>query len=452
MQQSLICENTHQNTEAFLSHLKKTLKNYFSPLHYPWISSIKSTSHNDSTIVIAVSQQSFIETIQRNQEKFEQIFFREYESFFNERKQLELIVDGQGVVESTGYIKPKPFKKPTNLEPKFTFDTFITTKENIFTRMNIEAVSNKIKEGQNGNCVCITGTIGNGKTHLLQSIGNAVEKNATVQYMTSERFMFLYTKAVAQKDLIKFREQITESKLLLIDDIHFILAKEGTMRELASTIRYVLSFGGNVIITSATSLHAMHGLTKDIQSTFSKANVINIENPSTQLRYEILEYKNRAFGYNVSKEVLTMLADKISSNIRDLENTFDKIVLHSKILNNEIDVDAAKIVLKEIFPSTAFKSVSIKTIIENICNFYGMKKEDIISQSRLKEFVVARQMGMYLSTEMTNETAKKIGFEFGGRTHSTVIHAYKMVRNACSNHNQEVMRNIELLKVQIYGS
>jgi chromosomal replication initiator protein len=125
---------------------------------------------------------------------------------------------------------------------------------------------------------------------------------------------------------------------------------------------------------------------------------------------------------------------------------------YERILNNIIDVNAAKMILKEIFPSTAFKSVSIKTIIENICNFYGIKKEDIISQSRLKEFVVARQMGMYLAMEMTNETSKKIGFEFGGRTHSTVIHAYKTIKEECNNHNTEVIKNIELLKVQIYGS
>jgi chromosomal replication initiator protein len=452
MQQSLICENTKQNTEAFLEHLKSTLKNYFSPLHHAWVESLSIILHTENEINIAVSQQSFLETINRNQQKFEQIFFREYESFFNTRNTLTIVVQSNSHAIMQEVLPSGSFKKPTHLEPKFTFQTFITTNENIFTKMNIEAVSNKIKEGQNGNFVCITGTIGNGKTHLLQSIGNSVEKHISVQYMTSERFMFLYTKAVAQKNLIQFREAITEAKLLLIDDIHFILAKDGTIKELASTIRYILSFGGNIAITSATSLHAMQGLAKDIQDTFSKANVINIENPSMQLRYEILEYKNRAFGYNVSQEVLTMLADKISSNIRDLETTFDKIILHGRILNNIIDVNAAKMILKEIFPSTAFKSVSIKTIIENICNFYGIKKEDIISQSRLKEFVVARQMGMYLAMEMTNETSKKIGFEFGGRTHSTVIHAYKTIKEECNNHNTEVIKNIELLKVQIYGS
>lgn len=452
MQQSLISEITPQNTDAFLEHLKKTLKNYFSHAHSAWIQSITILSHRENAVQLQVSQQSYLETINRNQEKFEQIFHREYQSFFNSQCSISFAVETQSVIEISSSSTPQTLKKPTYLEPKFTFETFITTNENIFTRMNIEAVANKVKEGQNGNFFCITGTIGNGKTHLLQSVGNAVENNVSVQYMTSERFMFLYTKAVAQRDLIRFRENITETKLLLIDDIHFILSKDGTMKELASVIRYVLSFGGNVVITSATSIHLMQGLSSDVQSTFSKANVINIENPSTQLRYEILAYKNKAFGYNVSQEVITMLADKISSSVRDLETTFDKIVLHGKILNNEIDVNAAKMVLKEIFPSTAFKTVSIKIILENICNFYGLKKEDILSQSRLKELVTARQMGMYLALELTNETAKKIGFEFGGRTHSTVIHAYKTVKKECEENSPETQKSIELLKVQIFSS
>lgn len=452
MQQSLICDITQQNTDAFLEHLKKTLKNYFSPIHSSWISSIEISSHNAELVTFKVAQHSFLDAINRNKDKFDQVFHREYQSFFNSKCNLLFTVETPVVVEGVQDVSPNTFKKPTHLEPKFTFETFITTNENIFTRMNVENVANKIKEGQSGNFFCVTGTIGNGKTHLMQAVGNAVEKHTSVQYMTSERFMFLYTKAVAQRDLIRFREAITETKLLLIDDIHFILAKDGTMKELASIVRYMLSFGGNVVITSATSIHLMQGLTSEIQSTFSKANVVNIENPSTQLRYEILAYKNRAFSYNVSKEVITMLADKISSSVRDLETTFDKIILHGRILNSEIDVNAAKIVLKEIFPSAAFKTVSIKTILETICNFYGLKKEDILSQSRLKELVTARQMGMYLALEMTNETAKKIGFEFGGRTHSTVIHAYKTIKQECEEHNHGTVKNIDLLKVQIYSA
>jgi chromosomal replication initiator protein len=151
-----------------------------------------------------------------------------------------------------------------------------------------------------------------------------------------------------------------------------------------------------------------------------------------------------------------MLADRISSNIRDLENTFDKIILHGKILNNHIDVNAAKIILKEIFPSTAFKTVSIKTIIETMCDFYGIKKEDILAQSRLKELVYPRQIGMYLALELTNETTKKIGFEFGGRTHSTVIHAYKAIKELIegdsSKESAKAKQDVSLLKIQIYGS
>lgn len=455
MQQSLICENTAQNTASFMSHLKVVLKGYFSPLHYLWIDSVTVLIHSSDEIKLAVPEQSFLETINRNYVKFEQIFLREYEAFFNKANIFSIIVDSgvaqtknAEVVQSVDLFK----KTATNLDPKFTFNTFITTNENIFTKMNIQSFAEKIAAGQNGNFVCITGAIGNGKTHLLQSLGNALESVTSVQYMTSERFMFLYTKAIAQKNLVQFREFVTEAKVFLVDDIHFILSKEGTMRELSSIIRYILSFGGNVIITSATLLHIVKGLAKDVQDTFFKANVVNIENPSMQLRYEILEYKNRAFGYNVSSEVLTMLADKISSNIRDLESTFDKIVLHGKILNNVIDVNATKMILKEIFPSNAFKSVSIKTIIENICDFYGIKKEDLLSQSRSKEYVMARQMGMYLALEMTNETSKKIGFEFGGRTHSTVIHACKTIKNEYEARNMEVVKNIELLKVQIYGS
>ncbi len=452
MQQSLISENTSQNTEAFLVHFKHTLKSYFSPVHHIWIENIQIHSHTNEVIIISLSQQNFINIIEKNSEKFHQIFHREYEMFFNTRTALEIVLNFSNVTIEIPHIAHiNTFKKATYLEPKFTFGTFITTGENIFTRMNVESFSNKINEGQTGNLLCITGTIGNGKTHLLQSIGHHCEKSTQVQYMTSERFMFLYTKAISQQNITQFRESITEIKLLLIDDIHFILTKDGTIKELASIIRYILSCGGNIAITSAIPLHAMNGIGKDIQDTFSKANIIPIESPSMQLRYQILEYKNNAFNYNVSQEVLLMLADRISSNIRDLENTFDKIILHGKILNNIIDVNAAKIILKEIFPSTAIRTVSIKTIIETVCDFFATKKEELLTQSRVKELVYPRQIGMYLSLELTNETTKKIGFEFGGRTHSTVIHSYKVIKVMYEN-DARTKKDIELLKIQVYGS
>lgn len=451
MQRSLICEVSPQNTGAFLEHFKKTLKSYFGALHHPWILSLGVVSHENNVFVFSVSNETFFNTVKRNISKFEQIFCREYEHFFNSQCKVEVICNGE---EAQIITLPESILKraSSNLDPKFTFQTFIATNENAFTKMHVESFTNKVREGQSGNLLCVTGAIGNGKTHLMQAVGNSVGKSVSVQYMTSERFMFLYTKSVSHKNLVAFRESITEAKLLLIDDIHFILAKEGTIKELASIIRYVLSFGGNVVITSAIPLHSIQSLPKDILDTFSKANVINIENPSKNLRYQILDYKNRAFGYSVSEEVLAILSDRISSNIRDLETTFDKVVLHGKILNNQIDVEAAKLILKEIFPTTSFKAVSIKIIIETVCSFYGIKKEDILSQSRLKEFVTARQMGMYLALEMTNETTKKIGFEFGGRTHSTVIHAYKAVKSQYEECNSETMKNLELLKVQIYSS
>ena len=455
MQQSLLHENTSQNTESFISHLRHTLKSYFGPVHHSWIENLQIHSHSESEIAISLSQESFLNTIEKNYDKFQSVFHREYEMFFNAKKQLNIVLNSSVSIPVASEVhqisQVKAIKKATFLEPKFTFATFITTNENIFTRMSIEAYANKVNEGQTGNLLCITGAIGNGKTHILQAIGHSCEKSTQVQYMTSERFLFIYMLAMKQQNLTQFRQEITETKLLLIDDIHFILTKSGTVKELASIIRYILSCGGNVAITSAIPLHAMKGIDKDVQDTFSKANTIAIDSPSMQLRYQILEYKNNAFNYNVSQDVLLMLADRISSNIRDLENTFDKIILHGKILNNIIDVNAAKIILKEIFPTTAIKTVSIKTILETVCDFFGVKKEELLTQSRVKELVYARQIGMYLTLELTNETTKKIGFEFGGRSHSTVIHAYKAIKEMLES-DAKAVSDIELLKVQVYGS
>lgn len=454
MQRSLICDITKENTSSFLTHIKKILKHYFtSSIHTIWINSLHIIKHTENSIIVTTESITHYESIQRNYEKFTQIFSREYESFFNSVCKIEVTQPNENITNN--YIEQshpiKFLKQETNLDPKFTFENFIITDNNVITFHTVKNIADKIINKQNGNFICITGTIGNGKTHLLQSIGNYIETDTTVQYMTSERFMFLYTKAIANKNIIQFREQISSYKTLFIDDIHFILSKDGTMKELASTIRHILSFGGNVIITSATALHIINGLSKEIQNTFSKANVVNIENPNFALRLKILEYKNKAFNYNVSGEVLELLAKKITSNIRDLETTFEKITIHAKILNNEIDINAANMVLKEIFPTTSFHTISIKTILESICTFFDITKEDILSQSRLQELVYARQIGMYLSLEMTNETAKKIGFEFGGRTHSTVIHSYKSIKKEYDIRNMKVIQNIESLKSYIHG-
>lgn len=449
MQQSLICQITKENTVSFLTHFKKTLKSYFSsPVHNLWISSLAVKTHTPQCLTFEVNTQQLQNAITRNHEKFSQVFVREYQAFFNEICQFEITVSENQQLESSKTLVEVFEKTESHLEPKFTFQNFITSSQNILAYTTIQGTAQKIISGSNGNFICITGTIGNGKTHILQSIGNEIEKSHSVQYMTSERFMFLYTKSVANKNLISFRETISKAKLLLIDDIHFILQKDGTMRELASTIRHVLSCGGNVAITSAVSLNAIKGISSEIQSTFSKSVNINIENPSKELRYKILEYKNKAFGYNLSNEVMQMLAEKITSNIRDLETTFERINIHGTILNSEIDINAANIILKEIFPSTPLKTISIKTILEEICTFFNVTKEEILSQSRLKEIVTARQAGMHLAIEMTNETAKKIGFEFGGRTHSTVIHSCKAVKKECETSPKKA-KEIETLKYQI---
>jgi chromosomal replication initiator protein len=450
MQQSLLSEITRENTEGFLMHFKNILKNYFGSAHFSWIQSLNVLQHTQKEIIFCTSQQVYLDIIKRNTKKFEVVFTREFQSYFNVEKTYDIVLQGGEFLTEPAQITNISTKKNTNLNPKFTFETFISTNENLFFRSNVQSVVQQIKQGINGNFLCITGAIGNGKTHILQAIGNKICNEISVQYMTSEQFMFLYTKAIAAKNIAPFREIVMETKVLLIDDLHFILTKMGTMKELASVIRYIISFGGNVVMTSAAPLHTMKGLPQEVTDTFAKASITNIENPSFNLRCEILAYKNKAFSYNVSNEVLTMLAQRITSSIRELEHTFDKIVLHSQILNNVIDTDAASMILKEIFPTAAFKHVSIKTIIEVVCKFYNISKEDILCQSRVKNIANARQIGMFLSSEMTNETMKKIGCEFGGRTHSTVIHSCKTVKEL-QDCDSEIQQAIETIKSMIYS-
>lgn len=449
MQQSLLSELTRENTEGFLMHFKSILKNYFGSAHFSWIQALDISTHTKEEVIFTLPQQIYIDILLRHKQKFDQVFTREFQGYFNTTKPYKIEIENIQNFIQEAKIETITTKRNTNLDPKFTFETFISTAENAFFRTNVQSVVQQIKQGINGNFLCITGSIGNGKTHILQAIGNKICHETSVQYMTSERFMHMYTKAISEKNIIPFRESITETKVLLIDDLHFILTKVGTIKELASLIRYIISFGGNVVMTSATPLHTIKGLSQDVTDTFSKASITNIENPSLNLRYEILAYKNKAFGYNVSNEVLTMLAQRINTSIRDLEQTFNKIVLHSQILNNIIDTDAASMILKEIFPSNSYKHISIKTIIDAICKFFGVSKEDILSQSRVKNIVTARQIGMYLATEMTNETVKKIGCEFGGRTHSTVIHSCKMVQE--SQENKHITHAIEGVKAIIYS-
>ncbi|SDP46257.1 chromosomal replication initiator protein DnaA [Selenomonas ruminantium] len=316
----------------------------------------------------------------------------------------------------------------SSLNPKYTFDTFVTGKSNNFAHAAAMAVADK--PGKTYNPFFMYGGVGLGKTHLMHAIGNRVLKNhpeMRVLYVSSEQFTNEIIQAIQQGTSDKFRQKYRNIDVLLIDDIQFISGKTSTQEEFFHTFNTLYDAQKQVIISSDRPPREVERLEERLRSRFDWGLTTDIQAPDLETRIAILKNKAQSDHFNIPDDVMVYIASRIDSNIRELEGALTRLEAYASLTKRAVNTDLVAEALKDIFPNGKAKEVTMDIIQEIVASYFKIKIEDLHSKKRTRNIAYPRQIAMYLCREMTENSLPQIGNFFGGRDHTTVIHAYDKI-------------------------
>ena len=311
---------------------------------------------------------------------------------------------------------------------KFTFDSFVVGPNNRFAHAASMAVADA--PGQKYNPLYIYGGVGLGKTHLLHAIAQHIlKKDPTkrVILLSSEQFLNEFTEAILHKTNLQFRNKYRNADVLLIDDIQFLARAKETQNEFFHTFNTLQSLNKQIILTSDKPPKEIDNLEERLKSRFSIGLLCDISNPDFETRLAILKKKAREENYEIKPEILDFIAENVKSNIRELEGVLLKINALNDFYDTPLTIDIVKKELKDIIDINKNK-ISLELINNEVCNYFNISTDEILSRRRTKNIAFPRQVSMYLSREMTDNSTPSIGDFFGGRDHSTVIHGYERIK------------------------
>jgi chromosomal replication initiator protein len=321
---------------------------------------------------------------------------------------------------------PVPLKTGyEGLNAKYTFDSFVIGSSNRFAHAAALAVAEAPAQAYNP--LFIYGGTGLGKTHLLQAVGQYVAEHSrdlTVRYVTSETFMNDFINSLRDKRIEGFKQRYRSYDLLMIDDIQFLEGKERIQEEFFHTFNSLYEAGRQIVISSDRPPREISTLEERLRSRFEWGLITDIQPPDLETRIAILRKRVKTDGIHVpDPQVLTFIASRVSTNIRELEGALTRVVAFSSLTGRLMTVDLAQDVLRDVFPQGEAAEVSIERIQETVVERFGLSLDELCGDRRSQNIVYPRQVAMYLSRELTDSSLPKIGRHFGGRDHTTVIHA-----------------------------
>jgi chromosomal replication initiator protein len=315
---------------------------------------------------------------------------------------------------------------PLPLNPNYTFDHFVRGNNNHLAYASAIAVAEA--PGKAYNPLFIYGSVGLGKTHLLQAIGNHISTNAlplSIMYTTSERFSIEMISAIRNNTTAEFRAKFRKLDILLIDDIQFLEGKEGTQEELFHTFNELYGQEKQIVLSSDRSPDKLSGLQERLVSRFRWGLVADIQPPVWETRIAILREKAQLRGIKVDDSVIELIASRISSNVRALEGALIKAIAHSELQGTHLSANSLETILPE---EGKRPKLTVEAIKEEISTTYHINRRELEGSSRKKEFVQARQIAIYLARELTSSSFPFLGKAFGNRDHSTIMHSYIKIK------------------------
>ena len=334
------------------------------------------------------------------------------------------------------------------LNPKYTFDSFVVGPSNHFAHAACTAVANS--PGKAYNPLFIYGGVGLGKTHLMQAIGHHILRHPDkrVYYISSEKFTNQLINAIQNRTTVKFRNKYRNVDALLIDDIHFLGGKEQTQEEFFHTFNALYDARKQIVLSSDRTPKDIPRLEERLVSRFEWGLVTDLQAPDMETRIAILRKKAEADNTVLPDDVIFFIADKIKSNVRKLEGALNRIIAFSSIRKVAITMDMVETILQEIISAEESQAISIALIQKKVAEYYDIRLADMMSKRRPQAIAFPRQVAMYFSRHLTKKSLPEIGNAFGGRDHTTIIHACKKVQSKIKN-DQSLRRAIGVIERRI---
>ena len=331
------------------------------------------------------------------------------------------------------------------LDPRFTFDNFVVGKPNELAF----AASQRVAESENVtfNPLFLYGGVGLGKTHLMHAIGWKIKERSPdrkVIYLSAEKFMYQFVRALRYKDTSAFKEQFRSIDILMIDDVQFISGKDNTQEEFFHTFNALIEQNRQIVISADKSPSDLDGVQERLKSRLGCGLVADIHPTTYELRLGILIEKAQKRGVEIPSKVLEFLSHRIVSNVREMEGALNRLVAHATLVGTSITVETAQVVLQDLLKSNNRK-ITIEEIQKKVAEHFNIRLTDMHSPRRSRSVARPRQIAMYLAKSITSRSLPEIGRKFGGRDHTTVMHAVKKIEELKQEDNN-FNEDIELLK------
>jgi chromosomal replication initiator protein len=336
-----------------------------------------------------------------------------------------------------------------NFNPKNTFDTFVVGNNNNFAYAAAQAVAQA--PGKSYNPLFLYGGVGLGKTHLLHAIGQHVvthRKNAKVSYLSSEKFTNEYIDAIQNNKLVAFRKKYRQTEVLLIDDIQFLAGKERIQEEFFHTFNALHESHKQIVLTCDRPASEIQNLEQRLVSRFEWGLVTDLQPPDVEMRLAILKKKAQLLNFSLPDEIMNFLAHRIRTNIRRLEGALIRVASYASLTGNKLTAESVETLLREVLHEEGRFSISIETIQRKVADHFDIRLADMTSKRRPENIAFPRQIAMFLSRQMTENSLSSIGEAFGGRDHGTVLHACRLVKDRMEV-DSSVRQTVGLLEKQL---
>lgn len=385
-------------------------------------------------------------------------------------KKLRIICTKKALIEETPNLSPNinkaeqkvinlskhnnVFAFGTELNSRFNFAGFTTAKYNklAVSMAKIAAgIDSQISLFDDKIPLFIHGGVGLGKTHLAQAIAWQIKEfnqDKRVVYLSAEKFMYHFVQSIRGNDVMSFKEKMRSIDVLIVDDVQFIAGKESTQQEFMNCFNSLVEDNKQVVLVCDRCPNDLENIDEKLKSRISGGMVVNFKSPQYQDRITILEEKAKLHKQEICSKVISFIAEKITTSIRDLEGALKKLIAEKLLDDKEINLENAKVILADYVRNSKSKAVTTDKIQKIVANFYGIKIADLNSSKRSRLIARPRQIAMYLAKNLTLDSLPKIGKDFGGKNHATVIHAIKVIEQLM-NEDQNLLQEIKALEEKL---
>ena len=405
-----------------------------------WIRPLSASMH-DNTMVVNVPNQYFASYVEKNHLSQIQTILHQLEPTLPIHVQIQIdkgnaITDAISTQElgeqKVTLVKNEQQRSFQYIDPHFTFDQFVTAKSNQIAYSICRETANNLGQSKN-NPLFIYGATGLGKTHLMHAIAHEILKQGkSFYYFTSDKFVNQMVNSLRKQKIDEFKDKIKKADLLIIDDIHVIAGKQKSSEQFLLLLNDFMSKNKQVILASDKHPSALTDFDERLKSRLAWGVAVALEPPELETRIQILQKKSKAQEVILPKECAIFIAQHIIANVRELEGALNKVLAISRLLNQPIHLELVQMALKDLI-AIRVQAVSMDNIRKVVAEFYDISVKDLMGKKRLRHIARPRQVAMSLARELTNNSFTEIGQSFGGRDHTTVMHACEKVQELCGS-------------------